>query len=139
MSCASLVHDARDCIESGASREQVLDSLKLVEDELHQVSQECYDQQVLRDVSNSTYKLNPQPVEIGFELTRMCRQAKLVQPVEVCRVEVDTALCSHAIRNGQSNGKWTNHLLLCLLSDCVAQVSSIVIRRILSHSVSLSE
>ena len=110
MSCASLVHEARDYIQSGASREQVSDSLKLVEDELQQVSQECYDQQVLRDVSNSTYKLNPQPVEIGFELTRLCRQAKLVQPVEVCHVEVDIALCGHAIRNGQSNG---NEATIC--------------------------
>ena len=51
-------------------------------------------------MSDGSYKVNPQRVEIGHELQRACRQAQLNTPGKLY-IEVDTILVRHLLQNGQ--------------------------------------
>ena len=51
-------------------------------------------------MSDGSYKVNPQRVEIGHELQRACRQAQLTTPGNLYS-EVDTILVRHLLQNGQ--------------------------------------
>ena len=51
-------------------------------------------------MSDGSYKLNPERVEIGHELQRACRQAQLTTSGKLY-IEVDTVLVRHLLQNGQ--------------------------------------
>ena len=51
-------------------------------------------------MSDGSYKVNPQRVEIGHEIQRACRQAQLTTSGKL-DIEVDNILVRHLLQNGQ--------------------------------------
>ena len=101
-----------------------LEMLQLARDALDEGSEECYQQQVLRyphcfsgvvdvqccvlvracivcsEVSDGSYQPRPQRVDIGHQLARACRQAKLATPGKLY-LDIDTTLMRHLLQNAQ--------------------------------------
>ena len=98
------MNEAMESLLSGADKEEIHRSLQSAQLDLKQASDECYQQQVLVEVSEGTYKLRPTRLEIGAALQSACKHAVISSIRDACWVLVDMTLVQHVLNNAQSNG-----------------------------------
>ena len=104
MSCEYSINQAQELVLSDSHKKDVLQSLQTAQLDLKQASDECYQQHVLIEVSEGSYKLRPTDLEIGAALRSACKYAILSHTGEACWVSVDMTLVQHVVNNAQSNG-----------------------------------